>query len=154
MGGMLGKKGKETGEDVLVQADVAFVPGDTVRYFACNISMFEGSSLTGEAILDAYELAALHTAVTYMLQTAGHMIDTERADTRIQHRTKCGFEVLFAQQGKGQAFELAWPAADGKSIRRGLEADQFQSLADLLALTMFELRRQGAVIQAAAELPR
>ncbi|MBI5058638.1 hypothetical protein HZB60_02515 [candidate division KSB1 bacterium] len=153
MGGMLGKKGKDTGEDLFVQADVAFIPGDTVRFFAANISLTNGG-VQAESILDAGELPALYSALKYMLQTAGHIIDTDRPDTRVQHRSKSGLTFMFSQRGTEQGFSISWPVGPGRVVERGLEADQFQSLIDLLDLTMFELRRQGAVIQAVVELPR
>ena len=152
-GGILGKKGKETGEHLFIQADVAFVPGDSLRYHAANFSLVNGNVLA-ESIVDASEVPPLYAALKYMLQTAGHILDTERPDTRVQHRTKSGLIFLFTQAGKEQRFAVAWPDPAGKLIERGLEADQFQSIVDLLDLTMFELRRQGAVLQAIVELPR
>jgi hypothetical protein len=151
LGGMLGKKGKETGEHVLVQADVAFTPGDTLRYFAANIALTNSGPLAA-CVLDAGELPSLYAAIKYMLQTAGHVIDTDRPDTRVQHRTKSGLTVTFAQQGKVQRFAISWPDGSGKFLERDLEADQFQSLIDLLDLTMFELRRQGAKMENVVEI--
>ncbi len=143
-GGLLGKKGKETGEAVMVQTDVSFVPGDTTRYFALSIGIFDGNHENASAVVDVSELAGLHAAMKYMLETAGHILDTDRSDTRITHRTKSGITVMFGQNEKHQYFALAIPGADGGTVKRLLYPDQFSSLRDLLELSMFELRRQGA----------
>jgi hypothetical protein len=146
-GGLLGKKGKGTGEAIVVNADVAFVPGDSLRYFAAVIQLWEGGTERAFAVLDANELLGLSQALSYMLETAGHIIDTERPESRISRMSKSGLGVNFFQHGKVQRFTVDFPDKDHQLLVRGLEPEQFQSLRDLLDLTMFELRRQGALIE-------
>lgn len=146
-GGLLGKKGKETGEAILLNANVAFVPGDSLRFFAAVFQLWEGSSERAFAVVDASELLGISQAMSYMLETAGHILDTERPETRISRRTKSGMIVNFYQYGKSQKFIVDFPDKDHQILSRGLEPEQFQSLRDLIDLTIFELRRQGALIQ-------
>ncbi len=153
-GGILGKKGKETGEAILLRTDVAFVPGDTIRYFALNIGLFDGEREITSLVVDRDEVSGLHGAMKYMLETAGHILDTDRPDTRIQRRTKSGIEIEFRQVKTEQSFHIMFLREDGSVLTRPLYPDQFSSLRDLLELSMFELRRQGAILESSTESAR
>lgn len=146
-GGLLGKKGKETGEAIIVNANVAFVPADTIRYYAAELQLVQGSGELSTVILDANELLGLSNAMSYMLETAGNILDTDRAETRIFRRTKAGLTMRFIQQGKQQRFGVDFPSKEKQMLERDLEPEQYQSIRDLLDLTLYELRRQGAVIE-------
>lgn len=140
-----GRKEKATGEVLQVLTDIAFEPGDTVRFFAVNVRLVSGGQLVAESILDGTELPGLMGAVRYALETAKNIAGTERAETLVSFRTRAGFAAELLHFGTQQQFNLEWPAAAGHDLTtRAISADQILQFADLLDLTIFELNRQGA----------
>lgn len=140
-----GRKEKATGEVLQVLTDIAFEPGDTVRFFAVNVRLVSSGQLVAESILDGSELPGLMGAVRYALETAKNIAGTERAETLVSFRTRAGFAAELLHFGTQQQFNLEWPTLAGRELTsRAISADQMLQFADLLDLTIFELNRQGA----------
>jgi len=148
IGLVAGKKEKATGEALQVLTDIAFMPGDSTRYFAVTFRVMEGDRLYGEVILDADELPELIKSARYLAATALDIAATDRAETDITFHSRAGLSLEFRQVGTAQQLQLALPdpLSDGELIRP-LTPDQYSLFADLLDLTIFELNRQGANIR-------
>ena len=143
--GIIGKKIKYTGESLNLTADVAFIPGDTLRYFGVFMELNEGERVLSSVVMDGEELPSLWSSLKYMLETGDKIQNTERGDTRIAYRGKSGWTVTFYQTGKDQHVEVAFPAADKQPAQtRSLIRDELSTFKDLIDLTIFELKRQGA----------
>jgi hypothetical protein len=72
---------------------------------------------------------------------------SERTDTQIFFRGKGAWEILFRQQGTEQHIELHFPeTSEQEAQQRELDINQVSALADLVNLTMVQLRRQGALL--------
>lgn len=140
-----GKKEKATGEVLQMLTDIAFMPGDSNRFFAVAIRVGEGDRVFSEVLADAEELPELIRSARYIGQTARDIASTERAETNITFHTRAGFSLEFVQAGTRQQISVALPDpfSDGEIIR-DISLDQLSLFADLLDLTIFELNRQGA----------
>jgi hypothetical protein len=136
---------KYTGESLNLVADVAFVPSDTLRYFGVALEFAEGSTVTRSVFMDGEELPQLWSSLKYMLETGDKISTTERGDTRMQFRGKSGWSLAFFQNGTTQHVEISFPAAEKQpELVRSMTRDELSMFKDLLDLTMFELKRQGA----------
>ena len=103
--------------------------------------------IAAAAVVDADELPALWKALGYISSTAQGISGTERSDTRVTFRTRSGLTVAFEQSGIAQRFLLSYAARAGRSeVVRSLQSDQLATLRDLLELTLYDLKRQGAQI--------
>ena len=143
--GIIGKKVKYTGENLGIVADVAFVPGDTVRYFGVALELASGSDLIRSTFMDGDELPQLWSSLKYMLETGDKIRGTEREDTRMQFRGKSGWTLTYFQNGTMQRVELSFPAIEKQyELVRTMTRDELSTFKDLVDLTMFELKRQGA----------
>lgn len=130
---------------VAVYMDIAFVPGDTTRYFGVDLVLQGDEEMLASAILDPDELAPFQSALRYILKTAENMRNSERTDTRIFFRGKSDWEILFQQQGTQQRTEISFPKTTlYEAQSRELRLDQIFELADLIGLAVYELKRQGA----------
>lgn len=140
-----GKKEKATGELLQVLTDIAFMPGDSNRYFATAFRIIEDNRIYSEVLVDADEVPELINSARYVAQTAVDIASTERAETIITFRTRAGFSIEFTQVGTQQVLTVSLPDpfSDGEVIRE-ISADQLKLFTDLLDLTIFELNRQGA----------
>ncbi len=140
-----GKKEKATGELLQVLTDIAFMPGDSNRYFAVAFRIGEGSAIYSEVLADADEIPELIRSARYIAQTATDIASSERAETKITFHTRAGFSIEFNQIGVQQQLAVVLPdlISDGEIIRE-ISADQLKLFSDLLDLTIFELNRQGA----------
>jgi hypothetical protein len=146
-GGIFGGKGKPTGELLTMVADVAFIPGDTLRFYGAGIEFGTDKYTNGTITLDQDELPSLWKSATYISKTATNIAKTDRIDTAIRYRGKSGWSLEFTQQGQNQFLGLAWTDPQtGALEHRSLTPDQLSILADLIDLTIFELNRQGASI--------
>ena len=143
--GFFGTRKKDGGETLSLWTEVAFVPGDTARYVGVAFELGEKTGPTVTAILDALEIPSLYKSVEYVLNTSQSIANTERTDTRVVYRAKCGLELIFFQQGKTQRFEFRFPPrGEQPPVVRYLSRDRLALFKDLLDLTLFELKRQGA----------
>lgn len=140
-----GKKEKATGEVLQVLTDIAFMPGDSTRFFAVAFRIGEGSTVYSEVLADADEIPELIRSARYIVQTATDIATAERAETRITFHTRADFGIEFIQVGTRQQLTVVLPdpLSDGEIIRE-ISADQLKLFSDLLDLTIFELNRQGA----------
>lgn len=140
-----GKKEKATGEVLQMLTDIAFMPGDSNRFFAAAFRVGEGDKVYSEVLADAEELPELIRSARYIAQTAQDIASTERAETDITFHTRAGFSIEFVQVGTQQKLTVSLPDpfSDGELIRE-ISADQLVLFSDLLDLTIFELNRQGA----------
>ncbi len=140
-----GKKEKATGELLQVLTDIAFMPGDSNRFFAVAFRIGEGSTVYSEVLADADEIPELIRSARYITQTATDIASSERAETKITFHTRAGFSIEFMQVGTQQQLTVVFPdpLSDGEIIRE-VSTDQLGLFADLLDLTIFELNRQGA----------
>lgn len=140
-----GKKEKVTGEVLQVLTDIAFMPGDSNRFFAVAFRIGEGNAVYSEVLADADELLELIRSTRYIAQTAIDIASTERSETTINFHTRAGFAIEFTQVGMRQKLTAVFPDpfSDGEIIRE-ISADQLKLFSDLLDLTIFELNRQGA----------
>ncbi len=140
-----GRKEKATGEVLQVLTDIAFEPGDTVRFFAVNFRLTAGEQGLTEALADAAELPGLIGAARYAIETSKNIAGTERAETLVTYRTRSGFALNLLHFGTQQQLSVEWPDVQHAGrIERIINADQLSLFADLLDLTIFELNRQGA----------
>jgi hypothetical protein len=149
------KKGKPkaSGEMLTLLSEVAFVPGDTARFFAASVELWKGTGIVQSAILDAAELPALWRSLSYIITTAQGTSGTERSGTHVSFRSKSGLTFDFEQAGKVQQFSVTIPASDRQeNTLRFLTPDQFGAFKDLLDLVLFDLKRQGAAIGAVSEI--
>jgi len=151
--GFFGKRKKSTGETLSLWTEAAFVPGDTARFLAVSIETVLNEAPRGETILDANEISAFYKAVDYLLATSGNIATTERTDTRVQFRSKSGMVLLFRQSGKAQYFEMNFPPRGNRPEHAtSMSRDHLSTLKDLLDLTLFELKRQGAAVETGSGL--
>src|SRR3989339_1705450 len=134
--GIFGGKGKPTGEVLTVLSDVAFVPGDTSRFFAAGIEFADKKNITGSILLDHDELPSLWKSASYIAKTASNIANTERNDTSIRYRGKGDWSLEFTQRGQDQFLGLSWtdPNTSNREYRF-LTPDQLTVLADLIDLT-------------------
>ncbi|MFH1011153.1 MAG: hypothetical protein V1784_07965 [bacterium] len=141
------KKSKtRTPEALALYTDMAFVPGDTVRYFGANLVLQDEEESLAFVILDPDELAPFQEALRYLLKTAENIRDSQRSDTQILFRGKSDWKVVFRQQGTQQRTEIYFPAKNSeKEQRRELQAAQVSALADLVDAAITSLKRQGAL---------
>jgi len=147
-GGIFGKKGKPTGELLRMVVDVAFVPGDTLRFFAVSMEIIDGRRLLETIIVDHDELPSFWSGAKYISQTAANIANTKREDTQIQYRGKNGWSIEFTQHGQNQFLGVGWDdALTGVREYRSITPDQLSVLVDLIDLAVYELNRQGASIQ-------
>jgi hypothetical protein len=145
--GFFGGRKKDGGEALSVWTEVAFVPGDTARFVGVAFELGKKNEPAATAILDAVEIPSLYKSVEYVLATSQSIANTERTDTRVVYRAKCGLELVFIQQGKTQRFEFHYPPLENRSpVMRYLSRGQLSLFKDLLDLTLFELKRQGALL--------
>ncbi|MBM3324092.1 MAG: hypothetical protein FJY66_00325, partial [Calditrichaeota bacterium] len=94
------KKSKvPAGEALNLYIDMAFVPGDTVRYFGANLVLQGEEEPLAFVILDPDELAPLHDALRYLVKTAENIRNSQRTDTQILFRGRSDWRVTFRQQG-------------------------------------------------------
>jgi hypothetical protein len=141
------KPAKPTGEAVALIVEIAYCPGDSsARYYGLSVELQNNGTQTA-ATLDATEIPVLYRMMDYTLKTATDIGGTERSDTRFQFRSKAGLFIGFEQHGKTQQIELRIPAHENyPEVSRWIARDQLSTLRDLLDLTVFELKRQGATI--------
>jgi hypothetical protein len=145
--GLFRKAKVQTVEALTLYADMAFVPGDTTRYFAADIVLQGGEEPLASANLDPDELAPFEAALRYLVKTAENIRNSERSGTQILFCGKDDWKIEFQQQGTKQRIEIYFPATDSlKEQRRELQAVQVSALADLVEATMTNLKRQGAVL--------
>jgi hypothetical protein len=145
--GLFRKSKLQTVEALVLYADMAFVPGDTTRYFAADIVLQGGEEALASANLDPDELAPFQAALRYLVKTAENIRNSERSGTQILFCGKDDWKVEFQQQGTQQRIEIYFPATNSfKEQRRELQAVQVSALADLVEATMTNLKRQGAVL--------
>lgn len=150
--GLLGKKQKLTGESLALVTDVAFVPGDTVRYFGAMLELTAGEHLISAAVMDGEEVPALWSSLKYMLDTGDKIRNTERTDTRMAFRGKSGWSLTYFQAGTAQQVEISFPAKDKQPEEiRLLTRDELSALKDLVDLALFDLKRQGAQLAPVTE---
>jgi predicted secreted protein len=141
------KSKTKTLEAVELYTDMAFEPGDTTRYFGANLTLMGKNGVLSLMILDIDELAPFEEALRYLAKTAEGMRVSERTDTQIFFRGKGAWEILFRQQGTEQHIELHFPeTSEQEAQQRELDINQVSALADLVNLTMVQLRRQGALL--------
>ncbi|MCC6476953.1 hypothetical protein IT157_07840 [bacterium] len=146
--GLFAKKGKTSGEQLQVLSDIAFQPGDTMRYFALGLRLIDGDQLIAESFADADEVPGLLSAARYVVSTATNIADTERSETEIYFQSRAGFKLQFVQVGKAQAYVCSFHAGNAeRTVSRALTGDQVSIFADLIDLALFELNRQGAGIK-------
>lgn len=146
-GGLFGGKGKPTGEIIAVFADVSFIPGDTARYYGIALELYGKKELLAAVMLDIDELLPLYEALDYIYGTSGNILQRERADTRIHHRGRDGWQFVFRQTGTDQTLILELPAVGGGTVSRPLTRTLLASLMDVLRRTHYELSRQGAPLE-------
>jgi hypothetical protein len=150
--GLIGKKQKLTGESLTLLTDVAFIPGDTVRYFGAMLELAAGEHMISSVVLDGEEVPRLWSSITYMLETGEKIRSTERTDTRMQFRGKSGWSLTYFQAGTAQRVELSFPAKDKEPEEvRSLTRDELSALKDLVDLALFDLKRQGAQLAPVTE---
>jgi hypothetical protein len=151
--GIFSRKPKSSGEALTLYAEVAFVPGDTVRSYAASLDLGDASGVTATTMLDASELPSFWRFLDYAASTAHNIAATERAGTSVEYHTKGGLFIAFSQTGTAQQFVIRYPGSPGHSeITRGLTADQLSSLKELCDLAIYELKRQGANITSPAAI--
>jgi hypothetical protein len=147
--GVLKKSKARTVEALTLYADMAFVPGDTTRYFGADLVLQSGEELLASAILDPDEVVPFQSALRYLLKIAENMRSSERTGTQILFCGKGDWKVMFEQQGAQQRIEIYFPAtASLKEQRRELQTSQVSALADLVEATTENLKRQGALPEA------
>lgn len=145
--GFFGSRKKDGGEALSLWAEIAFVPSDTARFLGVAFELGKADALAASAILDAQEIPSLYKSVEYVLNTSQSIANTERTDTRVVYRAKCGLELVFFQQGKTQRFEFRFPPRNSQPpVVRFLSRERLSLFKDLLDLTLFELKRQGAAL--------
>ncbi len=149
--GLLGKKQKLTGEALSLITDVAFVPGDTIRYFGAMLELTAGNNQIASAVMDGEEVPALWSSLKYMLETGEKIRNTERTDTRMSFRGKSGWLLTYYQAGTQQSVEISLPVKDKEPEIRSLTRDELSALKDLVDLALFDLKRQGAQLAPVTE---
>ena len=143
--GFFGSRKKSGAEVIALWTEIAFVPGDTARFLAVSLELAAGELPLAAALLDAVEFPSLYKAVEYVLSTSRNIAGTERTDTRVVYRSRCGLELAFIQQKKAQRVEFRFPARGGEgAVVRAVSREALSLFKDLLDLTFFELQRQGA----------
>lgn len=143
--GFFGSRKKSSGQVIALWTEIAFVPGDTARFLAVSLELNAGEVPLAAALLDAVEFPSLYKSVEFVLATSRNIAGTERTDTRVVYRSRCGLELIFIQQKKAQRVEFRFPARGGEgAIVRAVSRDALTLFKDLLDLTFFELQRQGA----------
>lgn len=145
---LLGRSEVKTLRGLAVYTDMAFVPGDTVRYFGANLVLTAKDEPLALAILDPDELTPFREALRYLAATAENIRHSERTDTQIFFRGKNEWEILFSQRGTDQQIELHFPAvAPYEEQRQELQTTHVSVLADLIDMALSNLQRQGAAIR-------
>ena len=143
----LSKSKARTIAALALYSDFAFVPGDTVRYFAVDLVLTDKEKPLAFVILDLDELVPFQAALRYLAKTADNMRNSERTDTQILFRGKSDWQILFRQQGTQQQIEFHFPAMTSyEEQRRELQVSQVSALADLIDIALDNLKRQGVLI--------